>query len=33
VSLDGVLQVKFTKAEDDGDPVIRRYDGDGLTGR
>jgi hypothetical protein len=33
VSLDGVVQVKFTKAEDDGDPVIRRYDGDGLTGR
>jgi hypothetical protein len=33
VSLDGVLHVKFTKAEDDGDPVIRRYDGDGLTGR
>ena len=33
VSVDGVLQVRFTNAEDDGDPVIRRYDGDGLTGR
>jgi len=33
VSVDGVLQVKFTKAEHDGEPVIRRYDGDGLTGR
>ena len=33
VSVDGVLQVKFTKAEHDDEPVIRRYDGDGLTGR
>ena len=31
--VDGVLQVRFTKAEHDGEPVIRRYDGDGLTGR
>jgi hypothetical protein len=31
--VDGVLQVRFTKAEPDGEPVIRRYDGDGLTGR
>ena len=33
VSVDGVLQIKFTKAEHDDEPVIRRYSGDGLTGR
>ena len=33
MSADGVLQVRFTKAEHDDEPVIRRYDGDGLTGR
>ena len=33
LSVDGVLQVRFTKAEHDGEPVVRRYDGDGLTGR
>ena len=33
LSVDGVLQVRFTKAEPDGEPVVRRYDGDGLTGR
>jgi hypothetical protein len=33
MSVDGVLQVRFIKAEHDDEPVIRRYDGDGLTGR
>jgi hypothetical protein len=33
VSIDGVLQVRFIKAEHDDEPVVRRYDGDGLTGR
>ena len=33
LSVDGVLQVRFTKAEHDDEPVVRRYDGDGLTGR
>jgi hypothetical protein len=33
LSVDGVLQVSFTKAERDDEPVVRRYDGDGLTGR
>jgi hypothetical protein len=33
VSADGVLQVRLTKAGHDGEPVVRRYDGDGLTGR
>jgi hypothetical protein len=33
VGIDGVLQIRFTKAEHDDEPVIRRYDGDGLTGR
>jgi hypothetical protein len=33
LSVGGVLQVRFTKAEHDGEPVVRRYDGDGLTGR
>jgi hypothetical protein len=31
LSVDGVLQVRFTKADDES--VVRRYDGDGLTGR
>ena len=33
MSVDGVLQVRFAKAEHDGEPVVRRYDSDGLTGR
>jgi hypothetical protein len=33
VSVDGVLQVRFSKAVHDDEPVVRRYDGDGLTGR
>jgi hypothetical protein len=33
MSVDGVLQVRFIKAEHDDEPVVRRYDGDGLTGR
>ena len=33
LSANGVLQIQFTKAEHDGKPVVRRYDGDGLTGR
>jgi hypothetical protein len=32
-SVDGVLQIRFTKAEHDDEPLVRRYDGDGLTGR
>jgi hypothetical protein len=32
-SVDGVLEVRFTKAEHGDEPVVRRYDGDGLTGR
>jgi hypothetical protein len=35
VGIDGVLHVRFTKAdrEHEEEPVVRRYDGDGLTGR
>ena len=33
LSVDGVLQVRFSKAEHYDEPVVRRYDGDGLTGR
>jgi hypothetical protein len=33
VSANGVLQVRFIKAGHDDEPVVRRYDGDGLTGR
>jgi hypothetical protein len=33
VSVDGVMQIRFSKAEHDDEPVVRRYAGDGLTGR
>ena len=33
VGVDGVLHVRFTKADPDGESVVRRYDGYGLTGR
>jgi hypothetical protein len=34
LSADGLLQVRFTKAEHyGGEPVVRRYVGDGLTGQ
>jgi hypothetical protein len=33
VSVDGVMQIRFSKAEHDDEPVVRRYAGDGMTGR